>query len=118
MVRWPVHVVALFIFGACGCAMPNPPEPLSQRGDSFTFTAILHSPGTLAGVPRDQWFAEPLPQDKKAGRKPMPVDVSAVLDRATQLDGQVVKFSSKKPKTKAEAELAQQMFRVSSIEPK
>jgi hypothetical protein len=67
-------------------------------------------------VPSDEWFAEPLPEDKKAGRKPMPVDVSAVSERARQLDGRVVKISSKKPKTKAEAELAQQMVRVSSLE--
>jgi hypothetical protein len=118
MDRWPVHVLVPLLVCACGgCAMPKMPEPPMQTGDSFTFTAILHSPGTLAGVPGDEWFVEPLPQDKKAGRKPMPVDVSAVLDRAKELDGRVVKISSKKPRTKAEAELAQRMVRVSSIEP-
>ena len=116
MGRWPLHVVALLILSACGCAMPNMPEPPQQQGDSFTFVAILHSPGTLAGVPGDQWYVEPLPDDRKAGRKPMPVDVSAVSDQAIAMDGKRVKVSSKKPKTKAEAERAQQMVRVSTLE--
>jgi hypothetical protein len=116
MDRRPSHVAALLILLVCGCATPKMPEPLQQQGDSFTIVAILHSPGTLAGVPGDQWYLAPLPDDKKAGRKPMPVDVSTVSAQAIALDGKRVKVSWKKPKTKAEAEVAMRMVRVSSLE--
>jgi hypothetical protein len=103
---------------ACGC-MPKMPAPYEPSPDRFNFHAVLHSPGTLAGMPADHWYAEPLPEDKKLGRKPLAIDVSAVTDRARELDGRRVKLFRRMPKTKeeAEAEIARNVVSIHAIEP-
>ena len=118
MTRWPLHVVVMLIVVAGGC-MPKLPAPYEPSPDRFTFHAVLHSPGTLAGVPPDHWYAEPLPEDKKAGRKPLAIDVSAVLDRARELDGKRVKLFKMMPKTQQEAEavVAGKIVPIRLIEP-
>ena len=117
MARWPLHVVLLgVITGGCMPKMPAPAEPSPDR---FAFHAVLHSPGTLAGVPADHWYAEPLPEDKKLGRKPMAIDVSDVSDRARELDGKRVKLFKKMPRTQQEAEtvIANKIVPIRLIEP-
>ena len=110
------HVAALLMVIASGC-MPTMPTTPELDPDRFTFTAVLHSPGTLAGVPAEHWYAEPLPEDRKRGRKPMAIDVSAVADRARELDGKRVKLTKKMPKTREEAEAIQDAVPIQSIEP-
>jgi hypothetical protein len=112
----PLYTAVVLAGVACGCmpAMPKVPE---QSPDRFSFTAVLHSPGTLAGVPADHWYAEPLPEDRKLGRKPRALDVSAVPDQAKALDGKRVKVFMKMPDTRQEAEAMQHVAAVRSIEP-
>ena len=86
-------------------------------------TRSFHVPrgAALTGhaLPPDHWYAEPLPEDKKAGRKPLAIDVSAVLDRARELDGKRVKLFKMMPKTQQEAEavVAGKIVPIRLIEP-
>jgi hypothetical protein len=99
---------------ASGCQYKPPPKP-DISGNSLGFKGVLHSPGTLAGVPGGHWYIEPLPEDKhRAERKPLPVDVTGVLDQAKALDGKRVKMYTRIPKQK-ELQSEQHVLYVTSL---
>ena len=111
---WSLRVVVVLIACASGCQYKPPPKP-DISGDSLGFKGVLHSPGTLAGVPREHWYIEPLPEDKhRAERKPLRVDVSGVLDQAKALDGKRVKMYARIP-TQKELQSDQHVLYVTSL---
>jgi len=115
MRSWRLCLALALMACAAGCYAKTPPKP-DISGDSLGFKGVLHSPGTLAGVPGEHWYVEPLPEDKhRAGRKPLPVDVSGVLDQAKALDGRRVKMYTRIPKQK-ELQSDQHVLYVTSLQ--
>ena len=115
MRSWPVCLAVLLIACTSGCSFKPPPKP-DISGDSLGFKGVLHSPGTLQGVPRDHWYVAPLPEDKlRAERKPLPVDVSGVLEQANALNGKRVKMYTRIP-TQKELQAEQHVLYVTSLQ--
>ena len=113
---WPLCLAILLTAYTSGCSFKPAPKP-DISGDSLGFKGVLYSPGTLMGVSRDHWYVAPLPEDKlRAERKPLPVDVSGVLEQATALNGKRVKMYTRIPTQKELQSDQQHVLYVTSLQ--